>query len=107
MDVARARICVNALSRDGSRCGTRMSAMPGCAESAFRNVVKASSPPADAPTPTIGKLSRLVLFDSTGCSWARLPRVFEELLPPSDLRFEREGVMKDLKKLVARELCQR
>src|SRR6201987_5302667 len=54
IDVSRARIWLKALSRDGSRCGTKTNDMTRFGESARRNAVNASSPPAEAPIPTIG-----------------------------------------------------
>src|SRR5437016_8723683 len=45
----------SALSCCGARCGMRMIATPGFSGSACRSWEKASSPPADAPMPTIGK----------------------------------------------------
>src|SRR5215467_11190806 len=54
MRVARESSSVIALSWVGSRCGTNTKAIPGFAGKAFRRCVNASSPPADAPTPTTG-----------------------------------------------------
>src|SRR5215469_2383463 len=54
MRVARESSSVIALSWVGSRCGANTKAIPGFAGRAFRRCVNASSPPADAPTPTTG-----------------------------------------------------
>src|SRR5882724_3288175 len=51
-----------ALSWLGSRCGTRTKAMPNRAGKAFKSCMNASRPPADAPTPTMGKARRLESF---------------------------------------------
>src|SRR5262245_20014692 len=55
MLVARERISVSMLSCLGSRCWTRTKAVPGLAGSAPSIAASASRPPAEAPTPTIGK----------------------------------------------------
>src|SRR5436190_16772996 len=49
------RISGNWLAWVGSRCWIRTKAMPVVAGRCSRSSVKASSPPADAPTPTMGK----------------------------------------------------
>src|SRR5215471_8153659 len=54
--VLRLSSSVMALSWLGSRCGTRTKAIPGLGRKDLRSSVKASSPPAEAPTPTMGKL---------------------------------------------------
>src|SRR5216683_4811697 len=53
-EVARERICVSALSCSGSRCWTSTKPMPVSSGRDLSNCVNASSPPAEAPTPTIG-----------------------------------------------------
>src|SRR5947199_7683151 len=55
MLVALERITVSMLAWVGSRCCTRMNAIPVSTGSARSICVKASSPPADAPMPTIRK----------------------------------------------------
>src|ERR1700734_2851482 len=55
MLAALERICVKALSCWGARCWITTMAVPVRAGRALRNVDKASSPPAEAPTPTMGK----------------------------------------------------
>ena len=52
--VARDRISASMLACLGARCCTRTKAMPVSAGSAPSIWVNASSPPAEAPTPTIG-----------------------------------------------------
>src|SRR5262245_27461608 len=54
MRVARARISVSMLPCVGSRCRTMMNPMPVSGGSARNSWVSASTPPADAPMPTIG-----------------------------------------------------
>ena len=61
--VARARSSGNRLACLGARCCTSTKAMPVSAGSALSSWVKASSPPAEAPTPTIGKVG---LSDGSG-----------------------------------------
>src|SRR5579864_2680997 len=56
MLVARASSSVIALLWVGSRCETRTNAISGSCGRALSNSVKASRPPADAPTPTTGKV---------------------------------------------------
>src|SRR5215813_9095294 len=53
MEVARDRISASMLTRPGARCWTYTNARPVFAGIAFRNSVNASSPPADAPMPTM------------------------------------------------------
>src|SRR5262249_54564365 len=55
MPVARARISVSMLAWVGARCWTRTKAIPVSTGTARSICVKASSPPAEAPTPTTGK----------------------------------------------------
>src|SRR6516165_1695061 len=55
MAVARDRISVSMLAWVGARCWTRTKAMPVSTGRACSICVKASSPPAEAPTPTTGK----------------------------------------------------
>src|SRR5262245_15551981 len=55
MPVARDRISVSMLAWVGARCWTRTKAIPVSTGSARSICVKASSPPAEAPMPTIGK----------------------------------------------------
>jgi hypothetical protein len=62
MVVTRVRISVNALSRFGSRCGTTTYAIPRSGESALSKAMIDSSPPAEAPTPTTGKVPRALGF---------------------------------------------
>src|SRR2546427_547091 len=57
MVVDRGRISVSRLSCFGSRCCTRTNATPGSAGTWVSNDANASSPPAEAPMPTIGKES--------------------------------------------------
>src|SRR3990172_1585535 len=54
MVVARERISASALGCLGARCCTKTNAIPVSTGSAWRRWVNASSPPADAPTPTTG-----------------------------------------------------
>src|SRR5262245_60608978 len=54
--VERVRISLSMLSRLGSRCCTSTKAMPVSLGRWERSFVNASRPPAEAPTPTIGKL---------------------------------------------------
>ena len=53
--VTRASNWVSALGCSGSRCCTSTKAMPVSVGRCARSSVKASSPPADAPMPTMGK----------------------------------------------------
>src|SRR5208337_5159471 len=55
MLVALERSCARALSCWGARCWMITTAVPVRAGRALRNADKASSPPAEAPTPTMGK----------------------------------------------------
>ena len=55
--VVRASSAVSLLSCLGSRCGTRTSASPVRGGRAASNCVNASSPPAEAPMPTMGQPS--------------------------------------------------
>src|SRR6185437_4077694 len=59
MDVWLASRSTIMLSWLGSRCWTRMKAMPFLAGSASTSFLQASRPPAEAPIPTIKKSSRL------------------------------------------------
>src|SRR5688572_19270332 len=54
MVVARERISARALGWEGERCWTRTNPIPVSGGSAPSSSVKASSPPAEAPTPTMG-----------------------------------------------------
>src|SRR5262245_27104657 len=53
MDVARPRISASMLTRPGARCWMYTNARPVLLGTALRNSVKASRPPAEAPTPTM------------------------------------------------------
>lgn len=53
--VARPSNCGNLLSCSGSRCWTSTKAMPVSVGRCLTRRVKASNPPAEAPTPTMGK----------------------------------------------------
>src|SRR5262245_43211138 len=55
IEVWRARISGSRLSRLGARWVTTMNAIPGAAGMALNRCSSASTPPAEAPTPTIGK----------------------------------------------------
>src|SRR4051812_24238911 len=59
MLVVLARAWPRKLECAGSRCWMRMKAIPVSAGSALSSWVNASSPPADAPTPTMGNDARL------------------------------------------------
>src|SRR5512141_1251925 len=54
MEVVLERSAVSMLSCAGARCWIRTKAIPGLAGRVLNNCVNASSPPADAPTPTTG-----------------------------------------------------
>ncbi len=66
--VRRARTSASTLSLSGGRCRTKTNAMPASGRMASRNAPNASSPPADAPTPTTGNGSRGGCSASTGCA---------------------------------------
>jgi hypothetical protein len=53
--VLRCRISVSMLAWLGSRCGTSTKPMPVSAGQARKKASKASSPPAEAPMPTMAK----------------------------------------------------
>jgi hypothetical protein len=75
--VLRLNSSVIALSWVGSRCGMSTKAMPGFSGSGFSNSMNASRPPADAPTPTIMKVSSVRLVSSpamTGLFFAMVCR---------------------------------
>jgi hypothetical protein len=55
MPVAFASRSVSLLSCFGSRCCTSRNVIPVSVGNSFNSAVRASSPPAEAPTPTIGK----------------------------------------------------
>src|SRR5438045_2077902 len=55
MRVSRARISGSMLSRFGARWVTTTKAMPGSDGITLNRCSSASTPPADAPTPTMGK----------------------------------------------------
>src|SRR5580698_6117828 len=55
--VVRARISRRSLEWEGSRCCTKTKAMPVFGGSERNNSEKASRPPAEAPTPTMGNNS--------------------------------------------------
>src|SRR5437660_3206834 len=55
MRVSRAKISGSMLSRLGARCVMMTKAMPGSAGIALNRYSSASTPPAEAPTPTMGK----------------------------------------------------
>src|SRR5262249_39958882 len=55
MRVSRARISGSMLSRLGARWVTMTKAMPGSGGMALNRYSSASTPPAEAPTPTMGK----------------------------------------------------
>src|SRR5689334_25306447 len=55
MHVSRAKISGSKLSRCGARWVTTTKAMPGSVGMALNRCSSASTPPAEAPTPTMGK----------------------------------------------------
>src|SRR5947209_12813707 len=59
----------------------RMNAIPVFTGSALRSWVKASSPPADAPTPTMGKVGRLDLAGGFGTRERSIFFDCDELFP--------------------------
>src|SRR5262245_28121522 len=61
MRVSRARISGSMLSRLGARWVTMTKAMPGSDGMALNRCSRASTPPAEAPTPTIGKRAAMAL----------------------------------------------
>src|SRR5215831_1997451 len=95
MRVLRARISVSMLSCLGSRCCTRTNAIPVSWGRFVRSSVNASRPPAEAPTPTIGKpslggeLSTALVTTASGGGPALGPSLsplgFEGVLPRSGL----------------------
>src|SRR3989454_10624901 len=64
--VALASAWLRKLEWAGSRCWMRMNAIPLFAGSALRSCVKASSPPAEAPMPTMGNDGLLVCAAGRG-----------------------------------------
>src|ERR1051325_188732 len=70
MVVALPSSCVRALSCCGSRCCTRTNPNPVLVGKCVSSSVNASNPPADAPTPTIGK--RFAAVAARGGAWLLL-----------------------------------
>src|SRR5262245_21531466 len=74
MRVSRARISGSMLSRLGARWVTMMKAMPGLEGMARNRLSSASTPPAEAPTPTMGKRASMAAPRQSGGKPCQLAR---------------------------------
>jgi len=68
------------LSRVGSRCWTMTKPIPLSGGIAFRNAVATSSPPADIPMPTIGKVPPIPSAASLPREWDAVCRLGADAL---------------------------
>src|SRR5207237_6740758 len=69
--------------------------MPVSAGKCFSNCAKASSPPADAPMPTIGKAETEALDDESEDAWNFSTGGLDDLARAADFRFCRVSLPRD------------